>query len=173
MNQAKRYAGCYRGTVGDNNDPKGLGRLKVVVPDVLGDETCVWAVPAALLAGPGMGISCIPPVNTGVWVEFEQGDPNYPVWTGTWRASTSDLPQAAAQAPPGNPPIVLQGQSQNQLVISSVPGEAFTLETSAGAQGPRIVVTSTSITLSTGKGATVELSGQLVRINGNSLTVNG
>ncbi|MFE4748965.1 phage baseplate assembly protein V [Streptomyces mirabilis] len=173
MIPTKRFPGRYRGTVGDNNDPKGLGRLRVVVPDVLGDETCVWAVPATPLAGPGMGMSFIPPNNTGVWVEFEQGDPNYPVWTGTWRGSTSDQPAAATKGPPGKPPIVIQGQSQNQLIISSAPGEAFVLETSAGANGPRIVVTSTAITLSTGKGASIELSGQLVRVNGNSLTVNG
>ncbi len=169
----KKFYGRYRGTVASNVDPKQLGRLLVVVPDVLGDESCIWAESATPLAGSNMGISCVPDNNTGVWVEFQQGDPNYAVWTGGWRGSAGDVPAAASTAAPSNPPIIMQTRTQNQLIISSSPGEGITLQTGAGTQGPQIVITSTSIKLSTGQGATVELTGKAVNINGTSLTIVG
>jgi hypothetical protein len=172
-NGIRKFYGRYRGTVANNVDPQRLGRLQVVVPDVLGDESCVWAEPATPLDGSNMGIFFVPDNNTGVWVEFQQGDPNYAIWTGGWRGSTSDEPDAASAAAPTNPPIILQTRTQNQLIISSSPGEGLTLQTSAGTQGPQIVITSTSIKLSTGQGATVELTGNSVNINGTSLTISG
>lgn len=169
----KRIYGRYAGTVAINVDPKRIGRLMVRVPDVLGDDSCIWAEPASPLVGTNMGLSFVPPVNSGVWVEFQQGDPNYAVWTGGWRASDEDAPAAAGKAPPTNPPVVLASQSQNVIVISSTPGEGVLIETSAGSGGPRIEITQAGIKMSTGKGATLELAGNAVRINGTSFTVVG
>ncbi len=173
FNVSKRFHGRYRGTVKSNVDPMQLGRLLVEVPDVLGDKSCIWAEPATPLVGTNMGFSYVPDANSGVWVEFQQGDHNYAVWTGGWRGYTSDLPAAANRAAPANPPIVVQTRTQNQMIISSSPGEGITLQTAAAENGPRIVITSTSITLATGQGATVELTGNTVKINGTSLTVVG
>ncbi len=172
-NGTRKFYGRYRGTVADNVDPKRLGRIQVAVPDVLGDESCIWAEPATPLVGSNMGLSWVPDNNTGVWVEFQQGDPNYAVWTGGWRGSSEDVPAAASNADPTNPPIILQTRTQNKLIISSSPGEGLTLQTGAGEQGPQIVITSSSIKLSTGQGATVELTGNSVNINGTSLTIVG
>jgi uncharacterized protein involved in type VI secretion and phage assembly len=169
----KRFYGRYLGLVATNVDPKRIGRLMVRVPDVLGNDSCIWADPATPLAGDNMGLSFVPPVNSGVWVEFQQGDPNYAIWTGGWRGSDSDVPDAAGKAPPTNPPVVLSSQSQNVIVISSTPGEGVLIETSAGANGPRIEITPSGIKLSTGKGATLELTGNAVNVNGSSLTVTG
>ena len=42
-----------------------------------------WALPCVPLAGPTMGTSFVPPpVGSSVWVEFEQGDPETPIWVG-------------------------------------------------------------------------------------------
>ena len=76
-----RFFGKYRGVVTDNNDPSGRGRLEVRVPAVMGDEP-VWALPCAPYAGDNMGLYTIPEAGTGVWVEFEAGNPSYPVWVG-------------------------------------------------------------------------------------------
>jgi hypothetical protein len=172
--ERKRFTGRYRGTVAINIDPLKRGRLMVRVPDVLGNDSCIWAEPASPLGGTGMGMSFVPPVNSGVWVEFEQGDINYAVWTGNWRGSTADLPVSASSAPPTNPPIVIASQSFNQIVISATPGEGVVIETSAGPVGPRIELTPTSISLSLGPGlASIELTGKTVSINGTSLTVTG
>jgi Type VI secretion system/phage-baseplate injector OB domain len=75
------FYGKYRGLVIDNNDPTQRGRLQVRVNAVMGDEP-VWALPCLPYAGDGMGTFLIPEVGTGVWVDFEAGDPLFPVWTG-------------------------------------------------------------------------------------------
>ncbi len=76
------FYGKYRGVVVDNNDLLGQkGRLQVTVPAVLGDNP-VWAMPCVPYAGPDVGFYFLPPVDAGVWIEFEGGDPSYPIWTG-------------------------------------------------------------------------------------------
>lgn len=75
------FYGKYRGLVADNNDPTQRGRLQVTVNAVMGEEA-VWAMPCLPYSGDGMGTYLMPEIGTGVWVEFEAGDPSYPVWTG-------------------------------------------------------------------------------------------
>jgi hypothetical protein len=77
-----RFFGKYRGTVENNVDPQQQGRIQVSVPAVLGDGTLSWAMPCAPYAGPGVGFFAIPPNGANVWVEFEAGDPDYPIWSG-------------------------------------------------------------------------------------------
>ena len=78
-----RFYGKCRGTVVANEDATGRARLKVRVPAVMGDAD-IWALPCLPLAGPGMGAYLIPEVGAGAWVEFEAGDPSYPIWTGCY-----------------------------------------------------------------------------------------
>jgi uncharacterized protein involved in type VI secretion and phage assembly len=85
-----RYFGKYRGTVSDNADPTSRGRIKVRVPAVLGDLE-VWAMPCVPYAGEGVGFYSLPNSGAGVWVEFEAGDPSYPIWTGCFWAD-NELP---------------------------------------------------------------------------------
>ena len=91
-----RYFGKYRGTVSDNADPTSRGRLKVRVPAVLG-EAEVWAMPCVPYAGDGVGFYALPEPGTGVWVEFEAGDPSYPIWSGCFWAD-GELPDASDAA---------------------------------------------------------------------------
>src|SRR5260370_1208751 len=85
---AYRYYGKYRGFVADNNDPDNRGRLKVRVPGVLGDDIVSgWALPCAPYGGAaGQGFFFIPDVEAGVWVEFESGLLEFPIWVGTFWA---------------------------------------------------------------------------------------
>jgi uncharacterized protein involved in type VI secretion and phage assembly len=85
-----RYFGKYRGTVTDNADPTGRGRIEVRVPAVLG-KLKVWAMPCVPYAGKGVGFYSLPEPKTGVWVEFEAGDPSFPIWTGCFWAD-NELP---------------------------------------------------------------------------------
>jgi uncharacterized protein involved in type VI secretion and phage assembly len=85
-----RYFGKYRGIVTDNKDSTERGRLKVQVPAVLG-QLEVWAMPCVPYAGKGVGFYSLPEPQTGVWVEFEAGDPSYPIWTGCFWAD-GELP---------------------------------------------------------------------------------
>ena len=80
-----RFYGKYRGKVEANVDPAQLGRVQVSVPAVLG-ETRAWAMPCTAFAGPGVGLVSLPPVGANVWVEFEGGDPDYPIAAGCFWA---------------------------------------------------------------------------------------
>ena len=78
-----RFYGKYRGFVVDNADPLQIGRLRATVHDVLGrDVPSGWALPCAPYTGAGVGLLTIPPVDAGVWIEFEAGDTSRPIWTG-------------------------------------------------------------------------------------------
>ena len=90
------YFGKYRGAVSDNADPTSRGRLKVKVPAVLGSLE-VWAMPCVPYAGDGVGFYSLPKPGTGVWVEFEAGDPSYPIWSGCFWAD-NELPDQAGAA---------------------------------------------------------------------------
>jgi len=90
----KRYYGKYRGAVEENVDPLNLGRIQVSVPAVLREGKLSWAMPCVPYAGPGVGFFAIPPVSANVWVEFEGGDPDYPIWAGCFWGTTIEVPRA-------------------------------------------------------------------------------
>jgi uncharacterized protein involved in type VI secretion and phage assembly len=92
----KRFFGKYRGTVVDNNDQMRLGRLKVSVDALMGGEG-LWALPCVPYAGPSVGFHCLPPTGALVWVEFEGGDPSFPIWTGCFWGD-GDLPSEVSTA---------------------------------------------------------------------------
>ena len=168
------YLGKYRGTVVNNLDPDQRARLTLMVPDVLGSVPSSWAEPSLPLAGPTgppMGMFVVPPIGTGVWVEFESGDPNKPVWVGCRLGAQSDVPLAGKAGIPAAPNIVIQSLTQNRIIISSVPGEGVTIETAAGPLGPRIELTATGLKLSYGPQTSIELTPLGVNINKNALVV--
>jgi len=76
-----KFWGKYRGIVIDNLDPLMLGRLQAEVPAVKVTEAN-WAMPCAPYAGPLVGFYAVPPTGANVWIEYEGGDPNHPIWTG-------------------------------------------------------------------------------------------
>ena len=117
-----------------------------------------------------MGAYFVPPIGAGVWVEFEQGDPNRPIWVGCRFGSTADVPPLALAGLPLSPNIVLQTAGQNTLVISDLPGPTggIMLKSPTGAM---IVVNDTGITISNGKGAMITLMANVVDINTGAFTV--
>lgn len=82
MNDPDRFYGKYRGKVEQNVDLQQQGRVQVSCPAVLGDSTLAWALPCAPYAGKQVGFHFIPPVGANIWVEFEGGDPDSPIWSG-------------------------------------------------------------------------------------------
>lgn len=89
-----QFFGKYRGKVTDSKDPLNLGRVQVQVAAVYGDGRNSWAMPCTPYAGKDIGLFMIPPVDTNVWVEFEGGDPDYPIWSGCFWGDR-ELPQQA------------------------------------------------------------------------------
>ncbi|HEV2818739.1 MAG TPA: phage baseplate assembly protein V [Allosphingosinicella sp.] len=90
----ERMWGKYRGIVVNTIDPEQRGRILTIVPDV-GPAVLTWALPCLPGAGPGTGFFVLPPVGASVWVEFERGDVDYPIWTGGYWSSAADLPAGA------------------------------------------------------------------------------
>ncbi len=167
------YLGKYRGTVINNLDPMQRGRLQLMVPDVTGLLPSTWAeacVPLAGPTGPPMGAFFLPPIGAGVWVEFEHGKVDQPIWTGCRWGATSDIPPLAKAGIPAAPNIVLQTLAQNSLVISDVPGPTggIMLKSTTGAS---IIVNDTGIYIQNGKGAVLTLVGPTVTINNGALTI--
>lgn len=162
------YYGKYRGSVVNNLDPMLVGRLQVSVPDL--GLTSAWAMPCFPLAGDQAGAWMIPGPDTGVWVEFEQGEIDKPIWSGCWFGSAAQVPPLTRAATPISQPIVLQTPGQTAVMLSDGPGPTggLLLQTPAGAH---ISITDDGITLSNGKGATITLVGPTVTLNEGALVV--
>ena len=172
--KANRFYGKYRGTVIENLDPEQIGRVIVMVPDVLGMTPSSWAMPCVPAAGIQAGCFFVPPLGSQVWIEFEQGNPDYPIWTGGFWGLVADVP-IFATAPPAIPPgqnILLQTTGQNMIMVSDAPPSPVTggivLKSVSGAM---IVVNETGIYISNGQGATITLIGPAVAVNIDALTV--
>jgi hypothetical protein len=77
-----RYYSKYRAWVYDNNDPEGLGRLKLIIPQVSGPQFYnYWAFPSGVPSNENFGMQVIPQKGAMVWVEFEGGSPEIPIWS--------------------------------------------------------------------------------------------
>ena len=116
-----------------------------------------------------MGIFTVPLVGAGVWVEFEQGDPDYPIWTGCYFAA-HEVPNRVKEVPPAIPAITMQTVLQNSLQISDLPGPTGGIQIKHGL-GAMISITDLGITLTNGRGATITMIGNIVDINNGALTV--
>jgi uncharacterized protein involved in type VI secretion and phage assembly len=170
MKDEDTFYGKYRGTVVNNIDPLQKGRLMVQVPDVSGLVPSSWAMPCFPFTGKQMGAYMLPQIGSGVWVEFEQGDPDYPIWSGAWFGSAAEVPALAFGGNPVSPNIVLQTALQNSLIISDLPGPTggIMLKSTTGAT---IIVNDTGIYIQNGKGASLIMTGPAVTINNGALTI--
>ena len=150
------YLSRYRGEVIDVEDPKSIGRIKVKVPEVLGDVDSGWALPAFAVTGGGSGLFAVPPVGAGVWVEFEGGDPSRPVWAGGWFAEGSTpadaTPEKIMIMTPGGHVITLDDEGGKVEITESggakIVLDANGIELSMGSQ--KIVIGSSSVTINDG-----------------------
>lgn len=173
----QQFFGKYRGTVVNNIDPENRGRIQVMVPDVLGTVPSTWAeccAPFSGMPGTAAGFFAIPPVGAAVWVEFEQGNPDLPIWSGgRWETST-DVPPLALGPPPIPPGqnVVLQTTLQNVLAVSDAPptpaSGGIVMKSPTGAM---IVVNDSGIYIDNGKGASITLVGPTVTVNNGALVV--
>jgi uncharacterized protein involved in type VI secretion and phage assembly len=166
----EKYYGKYRGLVLNNIDPMQLNRLQVQVPDVAGLLPATWAMPCVPVAGTQNGIVALPMIGSGVWVEFEQGNPDYPIWVGCFWGSAAELPVLAHATPPGLQAITLQTTLQNGLTVSDLAGPSGGIMLKS-ATGATLIVNDTGIYIQNGKGASIVMTGPTVNINAGALTV--
>jgi len=161
------FYGKYRGLVTDIQDPLMIGRVRAKVPDVMGDDESGWAMPCAPFGGAATGFFALPTVGAGVWIEFEHGDPDYPIWSGCWWGSVADVPPVLL-APPYKK-VMIQTEGGHNIVLDDTPGiGGITLQTSGG---QKIVLNSLGIEIDNGMGASIKLTGPQVSVNSGALEV--
>ena len=150
----KQFFGKYRGKVSNNEDPLRLGRVEVVVPAVLGNVPR-WALPCVPYAGPDRGLVALPNTEANVWVEFEAGDPDYPIWAGCFWGE-GELPAAVRSGTDvwktDAGALILSKENGLRLEVAQT-GLSISLSASGG------------IRIENGAGATIELTQNMVRLN--------
>lgn len=170
MTSETKFYGKYRGTVRNNVDPMQMGRIQVEVPEVTGIGISSWAMPCFPVAGLQMGLVAVPPLQAGVWVEYEKGDSDYPIWSGCFIGSVAEMPALAMLSQPPLSAITLQTTLQNGLTVTDLPGPTggILLKSTTGAS---ISVNDTGIYIQNGKGASIVMVGPAVNINNGALNV--
>lgn len=161
------YYGKYRGKVENNVDPMQLGRVQVSVPAVLADSTVAWAMPCSPYAGSGVGFFAVPPTGANVWVEFEGGDPDYPILAGGFWA-VGEVPATPALAG-----MKVLKTDALTITLSDLPGAGgvkIEAASPAVATPLSIVMDSTGIELKNGS-STIKLSIANVSVNNGALQV--
>ena len=179
----RKYYGKYRGVVTDNLDPLKLGRVVAGCP-AISDSLLTWALPCVPWAGPQTGMFVVPPIGAGVWIEFEQGDIDYPIWSGCFWSDPAEVPLSSAAleeqagiaignevqtafvlglGPTGTGSITLQSADAS-ITISAAEGIVI----SAGAS--RIALQLDEIEISNGLGSVV-IAGPTVTVNDGALEV--
>lgn len=163
------FWGKYRGVVSDNADPLSTGRVRARVPDVMGDKQTGWALPSAPFGGTSSGFFAVPDTGAGVWIEFEHGDPDYPIWSGAWWGSTAEMPPDLLAPPPASKKVMIRTPGGHTILLDDTPGAGgITLET---ATGQKIVLGAQGIEIDNGTGAKVTLTGPQTSINNGGLDV--
>ncbi len=162
-----QYLGKFRGVVTDNQDPLQIGRVRARVPDVTGDQECGWAMPCFPFGGNGMGFFALPSVGAGVWIEFEHGDPDYPIWAGCWYGTLAEVPPELL-APPYKK-VLLKTEGGTSITLDDTPGlGGITLEM---ASGQKITMSATGIEIDNGLGAKISMQGPQINVNNGALEV--
>ena len=168
--EERKYFGKYRGMVINNVDPMQMGRLQVQVPDIAGLIPSSWAMPCVPIAGIQNGMVALPIIGSGVWIEFEQGDPDHPIWTGCFWGTAAEIPALALTVPPSTPGITFQTPLQNGITINDVPGPTGGIMIKS-ATGANIIVNDTGIYIQNGKGASIVMTGPTVTINNGAMAI--
>jgi phage baseplate assembly protein gpV len=164
------YYGKYRGIVTDVDDPDNRCRIRARVDNLLDGEETGWALPAAPFAGDGHGMVVLPAVGSGVWIEFEAGNLDLPIWSGGWWAG------GQRPDPQGAKLRVIVSETGNQVVLDDDQDEVRIVHNG----GPEIKISASEVVITVGAcefkiGATdISLNNGLIKVGlaGVSL-VNG
>lgn len=157
-----RHFGKYRGKVEENVDPLLMGRIQVSAPSVLGKGRLSWAMPCAPYGGSGVGFVAIPPKGAHVWVEFEGGDTDFPIWSGCFW-DPIEFPKAAIL-----PTVKLFKTDTATLTLDDTPGIGGVSIEMTG--GRKITMSALSIKITDGNWS-IELTPSGVAINTDGLVV--
>jgi uncharacterized protein involved in type VI secretion and phage assembly len=156
MSEEGRFYGKFRGVVSDNADPSNLGRIRAKVADVFAEDESGWAMPAVPYAGQNVGLFLIPPTNASVWIEFEHGNPDYPIWTGCFWAE-NEVPASPASA--------------DKKVLKTAAG-TITMDDTQGANSITIETTNNLKIKMDQQGIEISNGSQKIMISSSSVSIN-
>lgn len=138
MESFGRYYSSYRGFVVDRDDPAKLGRLQLLIPQVTGTTPYkYWAIPKGVYSGKGYGSQVLPQKGDLVWVEFEGGCPEIPIWNHGYFGK-NEMPNDEElkdpntywfKTPKGN--LVLLNDTKNLIRIKTSLGDIVELNESS------------------------------------------
>ncbi len=184
---SRSFLGKYRGKVENNLDPLSQGRLQVSVPTVLGEGKNSWAMPCVPYAGRNVGFFMLPPKGGNVWVEFEGGDPDYPIWSGCFWTIKDDVPAKPAEEwmkvlktekitmtlndKPNEGEFILEvGQTPLKMSLNSGGIEISNSNSNVKIEGSKITIKSGNIEIKSGP-FNIKVSPTKVTINDGALEV--
>lgn len=184
------FSGLYAAVVISNEDPEQRGRLRVFIPGIhpkdSPENNYPWAEICAQGVGPGRGALKIPKVDETVWIMFNQGDPERPVWMGSWWGAPggqTELPEEIKR-PKSDEHYVIKTDGGNLIDMSDEEGKVgITIKIADGKKvsldnsNNKIDITDgdSSIVIDTdndkiivrgGSEVDLEISGKSVKING-------
>jgi len=138
MNDALKFNSIYRAKVLSNVDPEQLGRIRCeIYPMLIGKSTAKnldgvdgieieqipWAVPAMSIssgAGDGCGSFAVPGIGSFVFVFFEEGDINQPVYFAEAQTKQYGLPASRLTNYPNRK--VVETSSGVKIIIDDTTG---------------------------------------------------
>ena len=156
-----RIYGVAIAIVTNNQDPEGMGRVKVKFPWLSDRDESHWARMATLMAGPKRGVYFLPEANDEVLVAFEQGDIRFPYIIGAlWNGKDK-------------PPVTNQDGKNNIRVIQSRSGHQIRLNDEKGKEKIEIVDRSgkNSIVFDTAKNAIAITANQDITLSASQGTI--
>jgi uncharacterized protein involved in type VI secretion and phage assembly len=159
-----RFYGKYRAFVSDNADPEHRGRLRLRIPSVLGkDVVSGWALPCAPYGGAAnQGFFFIPDKGAGVWVEFEAGLLEYPVWVGTFWSKPGGSTEVPAPANNQSPPTSKIIKTKNHTIELEDNSGSEAIKVTDGANSNKVTVDKNGILMQDGHGNKITLkSGEI------------
>lgn len=147
--------GVAVGIVTDNEDPEGMGRVKLTFPWRDVDDESYWARIAVPMAGDDRGTYFLPEVDDEVLVAFDDGDIRYPYVIGALWNGQQSLP---AENEGNNDVRKIRSRSGHELVfddsdteanveITTDGGHTITLNDSSGSEKVTIEDSSGSNTI--------------------------
>jgi phage baseplate assembly protein gpV len=159
---ATSYFGKYRGIVTNVDDPNNQCRIKARVDGLLNGQETGWALPVAPFAGDGHGMVMLPAIGSGVWIEFEAGRLENPLWSGAWWAG------GQRPDPQGAKVRVIVSENGHTVILDDQNDELKLLHGSPG--GPSITLSGSEIVLSCGA-CEIKISTDDISLNNGQIKI--
>lgn len=179
------YQGKFKGYVRDAVDPENRGRLRCYCPQVMGtvddkDHWTGWAMPCLPWMG---GVNTldfgspqpksITGVEAGVWLEFEGGNPDFPIWVGTF------IPAPTVDDPNAQQDLAAAAGDVGGSIVQNPPSGSDTADINPLKPQPAenetrmVVKKGRELTILSDQGGSITVGAYGVSIQGLAITING